>query len=78
MEFLNCTRKLDTMGRVMIPKPLRERFGFEVGKEVPFFLHEIGKRKYLCIPCPTPPDDRITDAIDLLEANGFNVEPEEF
>lgn len=77
MEPLNCTRKLDTMGRVMIPIRLREQYGFEIGQEVPFYLHEIGTHKYLCIPCPGATDSRILDAIDLLEANGYNVESEE-
>lgn len=43
----NTTRKIDAMGRVSIPKSLRDRFNLEVGAQMAFFTKEIDGRFYI-------------------------------
>lgn len=51
MEVTEFQRKLDTMGRIMIPIKLREQLNLIIGKEYTFFLHEENGKKYICIEC---------------------------
>ena len=75
MEALNCTRKIDSMGRITLPIRLREQLGFEIGKEYPFYFYEDSSGKYLCIKCAVPEDARVVDAIEFLESLGYDVAP---
>lgn len=43
----NTTRKIDTMGRISIPKSLRDRFGLESGVQMAFFTKEIDGKFYI-------------------------------
>ena len=43
----NTTRKIDTMGRISIPKSLRDRFGLESGAQMAFFTKEIDGKFYI-------------------------------
>lgn len=76
MEDLNCTRKIDSMGRITIPIRLREQFGFEIGQEYSFCMHtDPTGAKYLCLRCPQSESSEIKDAINLLEELGYEVTP---
>ena len=55
MKTLDCSRKLDSMGRITIPIRLREQLGFEIGHEYSYYLFEENGMKFLCIKCPDEP-----------------------
>lgn len=45
------SRKLDSVGRLLIPVKLREELGMELGKTYDYSVKEIDKHKYICIDC---------------------------
>ena len=47
MELIreNCTRKIDSLGRISIPKAIRDRLEIDVNEELEFFT----MGKYICI-----------------------------
>lgn len=68
------SRKLDSMGRIMIPIRLRDRFGLVSGQEYNFTVLEHDGRVYIGIDCGASADhSALEDAIKLLEANGMSV-----
>ncbi len=74
MKALDATRKIDSLGRIVIPKDLRDKFHLIEGKAYQFFLHEEGNCKYLCLQCPdVDEEDEITRARKLLEEAGFTI-----
>jgi len=73
MTPLNMTRKIDSVGRIVIPKDLREEFRLVNGIEYQFFLHEENGHKYLCLQCPGPSEGEIERAKRLLEEQGYQV-----
>lgn len=53
-------RKLDGMGRIMIPVKLREKVKMQIGKEYDFALREEEGRWYIMIDCgPTSDYDEL-------------------
>lgn len=44
----NAVRKVDTLGRVSIPKGLRDRLGIDTGDSVEFYVLEDGGKSYIC------------------------------
>lgn len=73
MDSLEVTRKLDSTGRLMIPKPLREKYGFKEGEAYEFFIHEFKGRDYLCIPCPISRTSEINQALAILQKAGYHL-----
>lgn len=74
MTPLKITRKLDSTGRIVIPKQLRIKYGFKDGGEYPYFFHEDGYGgKFLCIKCPGPSEEEIEAAKMTLETSGYTV-----
>lgn len=72
MESTNFSRKLDTMGRIMIPIKLREELGLTIGNEYDFFLHEENGRKYICIDCGNAVSaDELEQARQLVKKYGL-------
>lgn len=49
---LHCSRKLDSLGRIVIPKQLRKEYNFDEFREYEFYLHEEQGKRFLCIECP--------------------------
>ena len=51
MNFLseNTTRKVDSLGRIIIPKSLRARFGLNSGDEMEFSVCYEGDQVYICM-----------------------------
>lgn len=45
----NATRKIDSLGRVSIPKGMRDRFGLSVNDEVEFFALNADDGQYICL-----------------------------
>jgi bifunctional DNA-binding transcriptional regulator/antitoxin component of YhaV-PrlF toxin-antitoxin module len=72
------SRKLDTMGRIMIPIKLREQMQMIPGKEYTFSTLEKEGRKYICIDCGEAVSSKeLENAIQLLEKSGLTVLPKE-
>ena len=72
MQATSFSRKLDGMGRIMIPKPLRLQMGLNSGIEYQFFLHEQDGHRYVCIECPGT-DAKIEEAFLILKQAGYEV-----
>lgn len=70
-EPTEYSRKLDSVGRLVIPSKLRNSMRLELGEEYPFYTHvdEHGQ-SWLCIPCPGE-ETEVDRAKRILEENGF-------
>ncbi|HHX93247.1 MAG TPA: AbrB/MazE/SpoVT family DNA-binding domain-containing protein [Clostridiales bacterium] len=69
MKATGIVRKLDTLGRIVIPMELRRTFELEIGDPIEIFVQEndIILRKYqpACIFC--------NDATDIVSVQGKNI-----
>ncbi len=71
MVVTKYARKLDTSGRLMIPKPLREQMNLVCGQVYDFFLHEENGKHYVCIECPG--QSELEKAMQIIQQNGLKV-----
>ena len=65
MQATKYARKLDSVGRLVIPSRLREP-----NETFTFYTHEAEGKIYLCIECPTAASE-LEKAMELLEKNGY-------
>ena len=69
MKATGIVRKLDTLGRIVIPMELRRTFELEIGDPIEIFVEGNGivLRKYqpACIFC--------NDATDIVSVRGKNI-----
>ena len=49
MKSENITRKLDSLGRLTLPKSLRARLGIADGAELEVFTHDFEGKTYICL-----------------------------
>ena len=77
MTALDASRKLDNLGRIVIPKDLREQFHLVQGRPYKFYLHEEEGHQYLCIQCPGPDAGELNRARQMLEDAGYFVTAED-
>lgn len=68
----NTTRKIDALGRVSIPKSMRQRLNIQPEDEVEFFLLEDGSEKYVCLTNHKGAD-RYQLAAELLMDLGITI-----
>lgn len=68
-------RKIDSLGRVVIPKSLRDQMGLVDGDmlSMEWDGEELHARKY---EEPTEQNEKLCAAIDMLEAMGYTVSKE--
>lgn len=66
----NAIKSIDNLGRITLPKGLRDRLGFNGDMEL--FTMEEGGRTFICMAPPVK-DDEVDRAIKLLEEKGFTV-----
>ena len=66
------SRRLDSLGRLVLPKRLREELGLEPGTEYTFYKHEYEGKVYLCIEAPGAKSE-VEKAIEVLKMNGYNI-----
>lgn len=66
------SRKLDSMGRIMIPIKLREQLNLTVGKEYQFMIKEINGRNYICIDCGSALSS-LDEAMRVVKEAGYNI-----
>ena len=65
------SRKLDAMGRIMIPVRLRDQLGLITGREYSFEVRWIDGRNYICIDCGL--NTELEKAMKLVQNAGLKV-----
>ena len=73
MKKTQCSRLLDNLGRIVVPKRLRELYGMETGQEYEFLVCEQDGKRYLCIELPEPQTEELQKAKAMLERAGYKV-----
>ena len=63
----NTTRKIDALGRVTIPKGIRDRMGIRENDDMELFTMESGGREFICLSGTQTEDDKYKFAASLLE-----------
>ena len=72
----NLTRRVDNLGRVVLPKNLRLRAGIADGDELEIFTTEQNGRYFICLTKMTNEDPRKEMARKLLEELGIEIPAE--
>lgn len=72
MKPENTTRKIDTLGRITLPKGLRDRMFLNTDDEVELFTMEQDGREYICLTKANGVDPKYLLAKAVLEEMGFN------
>ena len=67
----NTSRKLDSLGRLTLPKSLRDRMGLE---EYEIFTADIEGRDCIVLASPVDKEKKIRGAIELLKSCGVDVD----
>ena len=65
------SRKLDAMGRIMIPVRLRDQLGLITGPTYSFEVRQIDGRNYICIDCGL--NTELEEAMKLVQNAGLKV-----
>ena len=70
----NTTRKVDSLGRVSIPKGMRDRLEINVNDEVEFYLlNDDYGEQYVCLTNHKGGDTRYEIAAQVLESLGCDI-----
>lgn len=69
----NTTRKIDSLGRITLPKGLRDRMFLADNDELELFTANIDNRQCICLSKPIREEDAIQDAINFLGMKGYMV-----
>lgn len=78
MKLTQWSRKIDKMGRIVLPVRLREQYGLETGLECPIYEHEDEEgRLYICFQVPPKAVQNFKEARELLERLGYTVSKKE-
>lgn len=67
------SRKLDAMGRIMIPVRLRDQLGLVPGREYLFEVRQMDGRNYICIDCGL--NTELEEAMKLIQKAGLKIIP---
>ena len=70
MTKTEYSRKIDNVGRLVIPSKLRLLLGIEPNKDYDFYVHEMEGKKYLCI-CTGDAD--LKKAMNKVRSAGLKV-----
>lgn len=73
MYLTNHSRKLDSLGRLVLPAPLREQLGVELGEVYDFYTHEHEGEVYLCIKCANA-SPQVEEAKKILQDAGYTID----
>ena len=76
MRAENITRRMDNLGRIVLPKNLRLRAGIAEGDELDIFTTEENGRYFICLTKSDYVDPRYAVARDLLMELGLEIPPE--
>ena len=72
----NTSRKIDSLGRITIPKGLRDRMFLEEGSDLELFTAIIDGRQCICMASPIDEDQKLREAVAAFVECGVEV-PEE-
>lgn len=72
----NTTRKIDSLGRITLPKGLRDRMFLSENAELELFTANIDGRQCICLASPVNEEAEIQKAIDFLVEKGYSIEKE--
>ena len=59
----NTSRKIDGLGRITIPKGLRDRMFLEEGSDLELFTAIIDGRQCICMASPIDDDQKLREAV---------------
>ena len=79
MELLkeNTSRKVDSLGRVSIPKSMRDRLDINEGDEVEFYLLNADNgEQFVCLTNHKPGANKYENAVKVLEELGLDIPKE--
>lgn len=76
MDSTGFARKLDAMGRIIIPARLREKMGMKIGETYELYTtyDEEGTR-YICIKCPAISEKMLEEARTIVEMYNLKSKP---
>lgn len=69
----NVSKKIDSLGRITIPKGLRDRMFIPDYAELDIYTAKIDGKQCICLALPVDTNAEVEAAIKLLEANGYAV-----
>ena len=72
----NMSRKLDNLGRIVIPKGLRTRLNIADGDELEVFTTSIDGINYICLTNARIQDVKYANAVAVLEELGVDIPQE--
>lgn len=72
----NTSRKLDNLGRIVIPKGLRTRLGISDGEDLEFFTMQADGKNFICLTNNHEEDPKYRAAASVLEELGLEVPQE--
>lgn len=72
----NTSRKLDALGRITLPKGLRDRMFMGDNEELELFTANIDGRQCVCLCKPVDEEEEILRAVNFLEEKGYIIEKE--
>lgn len=72
----NTTRKIDSLGRITLPKGLRDRMFLSENAELELFTANIDGRQCICLASPVNEEAEIQNAIDFLVGKGYSIKKE--
>lgn len=69
----NTTRKIDALGRVTIPKGLRDRMGIRENDDLELFTMESDGRDFICLASATEANPKYEIAAEVLKELGVPI-----
>jgi bifunctional DNA-binding transcriptional regulator/antitoxin component of YhaV-PrlF toxin-antitoxin module len=72
----NTSRKLDNLGRIVIPKGLRTRLGFNESDDLYFYTMSQDGISYICLTNCQTEDPKYRTAVSVLEELGIDIPDE--
>lgn len=72
MRGTGITRKMDNLGRLVIPMPLRNELNIKENESYEFFIKDDDGEIYLCIKCENA-DPAIEAAKRVLQKAGMKI-----
>ena len=72
----NTSRKVDDLGRIVIPSSLRKRLSIRPNDELQFLILECNNQNYICLTNNKTVDPRYVVAADVLNELGVELPTE--
>lgn len=69
----NASRKVDSLGRIVIPAAIRNKLQIHSNDELEFFSLEYEDNHYLCLSTGKTVDPRYSVAVDVLNELGIEL-----